>query len=87
MKLPHRYYLRILAALFSLWWIALAIHPLYRKPWLLENALVLAVVALLAWFHRRLLFSRVVLHLDFPERGRMIDDARPVVERQDAAER
>jgi len=63
--IPHRRYLLILAVVFSLWWIALAIHPLYRNPWLLENALVLAGVALLAVFHRRLLFSRVSYTLIF----------------------
>src|SRR3972149_4633018 len=35
--IPHRHYLLILAALFSIWWVVLAIHPLYRNPWLLEN--------------------------------------------------
>jgi putative membrane protein len=63
--LPHRYYLSILAALFGVWWVALAIHPLYRNPWLLENVPVLAGVVLLAAFHRRLLFSRVSYTLIF----------------------
>jgi putative membrane protein len=63
--ISHRHYLLILAALFGIWWIAMAIHPLYRNPWLLENALVLAAVALLAVFHRRLLFSRVSYTLIF----------------------
>ena len=65
MKMPHRYYLLILAALFGICWIALAIHPWHRNPWLLENAPVLAAVALLAAFHRRLLFSRVSYTLIF----------------------
>ena len=65
MKLPHRNYLLILAVLFGILWVALAIHPLFRKPWLLENALVIAAVALLALFHRRLLFSRVSYTLIF----------------------
>ena len=63
--IPHRHYLLILAGLFSIWWIALAIAPSYRNPWLLENALALAAVALLALFHRRLLFSRVSYTLIF----------------------
>lgn len=63
--IPHRLYLLILAALFSLWWLALAIAPLHRNPWLLENALVLVAVGLLAVFHRRLLFSRVSYTLIF----------------------
>ncbi len=65
MLIPHRYYLLILGVLFGIWWVVMAIHPLDRKAWLLENALVLAGVALLAMFHRRLLFSRVSYTLIF----------------------
>lgn len=65
MGISHRRYLLILAAIFAVWWIALAIRPLYRGPWLLENALALAAVALLAAFHRRLLFSRISYTLIF----------------------
>ena len=57
--IPHRRYLLILAVAFGIWWVALAIHPSHRNTWLLENALATVVVALLALFHRRLLFSRV----------------------------
>jgi putative membrane protein len=63
--ISHRHYLLILAALFGVLWIVLAIRPLYRNPWLLENAPVLVAVALLAVFHRRLLFSRVSYTLIF----------------------
>lgn len=65
LMMPHRRYLLILAVLFGVWWIALAIHPWHRSPWLLENALALAAVALLGLFHRRLLFSRVSYTLIF----------------------
>ncbi|HLF57121.1 MAG TPA: DUF2238 domain-containing protein [Thermoanaerobaculia bacterium] len=65
MSIPHRHYLLALGALFGIWWVALAIHPWYRSPWLLENALALAAVAFLALFHRRLLFSRVSYTLIF----------------------
>jgi putative membrane protein len=65
MLMPHRHYLLLLTALFGVWWVALAIHPLERNTWLLENALALAAVALLAVFHRRLLFSRVSYTLIF----------------------
>ena len=65
MLMPHRNYLLILAVLFGIWWVALAIHPLHRSDWLLENALALAAVALLAVFYRRLLFSRVSYTLIF----------------------
>jgi putative membrane protein len=65
MLIRHRHYLLILAMLFGIWWVALAIHPLHRSDWLLENALALAAVVLLAVFHRRLLFSRVSYTLIF----------------------
>jgi putative membrane protein len=59
MLIPHRHYLLILASIFGLWWIALAVHPLQRNAWMLENALAVAAVVLLTVFHRGLLFSRV----------------------------
>jgi putative membrane protein len=65
MLIPHRPYLLILAALFGLWWAALAIHPLHRSIWIMENALNIAGVVLLTVFHRRLLFSRVSYTLMF----------------------
>ena len=58
MLMPHRHYLLLLAALFGVWWIVLAIQPLDRHAWLLENSLAIAGIAFLAGFHRRLLFSR-----------------------------
>jgi putative membrane protein len=65
MLLPHRRYLLLLGILFGLLWVAMAIQPLDRSAWLLENALVLAAAGLLAVFHRRLLFSRVSYTLIF----------------------
>src|SRR3954462_2799304 len=65
MLVPHRRYLQILAGLFAVWWIALAIHPRDRGTWFLENALAVAGVVLLAVFHRRLLFSRISYTLIF----------------------
>ena len=47
-RIPHRRYLAILGVLFGIWWVALAIRPLERDTWLLENALAVAVFALLA---------------------------------------
>ncbi len=64
-SIPHRKYLAILAVIFGVWWIFLAIRPLHRSDWLLENALVLAGVVALAMFHRRLLFSRLSYTLIF----------------------
>jgi putative membrane protein len=63
--MPHRKYLLILAILFGAWWAVMAIHPLERGTWLMENALALAGVVVLAVFHRRLLFSRVSYTLIF----------------------
>ncbi len=65
MLMPHRRYLAILAAMFGIGWVALAIRPWHRGPWMLENALAVAAVAFLAGFHRRLLFSRVSYTLIF----------------------
>jgi putative membrane protein len=65
MLIRHRSYLLILAVLFGIWWVALAIHPWHRNDWLLENALAVAGVVLLAVFHRRLVFSRVSYTLIF----------------------
>jgi putative membrane protein len=65
MLMPHRQYLFILAAIFGVWWMVLAIQPLERNPWLLENALAVAAIAFLAVFHRRLLFSRLSYTLIF----------------------
>ena len=63
--ISHRRYLLFLAILFGILWCALAIHPLHRQDWLLENALVLAGVVVLAVYHRALLFSRVSYTLIF----------------------
>jgi len=65
MAISHRQYLLVLALLFGLWWIVLAIHPWDRSTWILENALAVLAVALLAGFYRKLLFSRVSYTLIF----------------------
>ena len=65
MSNPHQRYLLILAMLFGGWWVALAIHPWHRSDWMLENALAVAAVALLAVFQRRLSFSRLSYTLIF----------------------
>ena len=64
-SIPHRRYLAILGVMFGICWVALAIHPLHRSDWLLENALAVAAVVLVAMFHRRLLFSRLSYTLIF----------------------
>ena len=61
----HTRYCLILAGLFSLWWIWLAIAPLHRADWLLENVLVILFAGLLVWSYRRLPLSRVSYTLIF----------------------
>ncbi|MDD5141680.1 MAG: DUF2238 domain-containing protein [Verrucomicrobiales bacterium] len=61
----HGPYLLILAVLYGIWWVILAIHPWHRSDWILENVLALAAVVLLAVFYRRLMFSRVSYTLIF----------------------
>lgn len=51
-----RYPLTLLA-LFGLLWIALAIAPVYRQDWLLENVLVFIAVPMFVLTARRLRFS------------------------------
>ena len=63
--MSHRRYYRILAFLFLIWWVALAIDPLYRKDWALENALVGGFILAGAVLHRRFLLSRVSYTLIF----------------------
>ena len=65
MSMPRQRYLLALAVLFGGWWLALAIAPLDRSTWLLENALSMGGVALLAALYRRLPFSRVSYTLIF----------------------
>ena len=38
--ISHNRYLAVLAVLFAMLWVALAIDPLYRDDWAIENALV-----------------------------------------------
>jgi putative membrane protein len=63
--IPHRRYLLILGLVFALWWAVLAIRPLDRSTWLIENALAIVAAAVLAGYHRRLLLSRVSYTLIF----------------------
>ena len=65
MPIPHRRYLAVLALLFGLFWVALALEPLDRSTWLLESALSVAGVALLAALRNKLPFSRVSYTLIF----------------------
>lgn len=53
---PWRYPLALLAT-YGVVWLALAIDPVYRKDWLLENAIVLVAIPLFVATARRLRFS------------------------------
>jgi putative membrane protein len=55
----------LLAVLFGALWLALAIEPLYRSDWLLENALVGAFILALALSWRWFTFSRISATLIF----------------------
>ena len=65
MYVSHRKYLLVLAVLFAAIWAALAISPLYREDWMLENALVVAFAVFLMASWRRFPLSRVSYTLIF----------------------
>ena len=54
---PKWRYPLALLAVYGVFWLALAISPVYRQDWLLENLLVVVAVPLLVWTARRLCFS------------------------------
>lgn len=59
MAISHHRYLLILSLLFFAVWTALAIDPLNRMDWALENALVLGGVSFVAVTYKHLLLSRI----------------------------
>jgi putative membrane protein len=63
--ISHGRYLAMLATLFAIVWVALAIHPHDRADWALENALVVAFVVTIALSYRRFLLSRLSYTLIF----------------------
>jgi len=56
---PGWRYPATLLGVFCLLWLVLAVAPLYRQDWLLENLLVFAAVPVLAATYRRLRFSNL----------------------------
>ena len=58
---PHRRsrYLLVLWGAFAVWWAVWAIRPKYLNVWMVENALVVAFVALLFFMRRRFPLSNV----------------------------
>jgi putative membrane protein len=65
MYASHRKYLLVLAVLFAVIWAALAISPLFREDWILENALVVVFAVVLAASWRWFPLSRVSYTLIF----------------------
>src|SRR5829696_8294860 len=63
--ISHGRYLSVLAGLFLILWVGLAIRPWYRSDWATENALVVLLVIALAVFRRGLFFSRLSYTLIF----------------------
>jgi putative membrane protein len=61
----RRHYLTVLAVLFAVEWVALAVAPRYRQDWALENALVVVFVLALALSYRRLPLSLLSYTLVF----------------------
>lgn len=62
---PHRRYLLVLVLIYALLWIALAIDPVDRHDWALENALVVAFGLAMAASAKHFVFSRVSYTLIF----------------------
>lgn len=59
--LPARYSLYLLSGLFACLWLVLAIAPIERSTWVLENILVVTGVGLLWWLARVTPFSNASL--------------------------
>lgn len=65
MKMSHTRYLLVLTVLFSIHWVLLAISPLDREGWALENVIVVGFVVVLASTYRKFPLSRVSYTLIF----------------------
>ena len=58
-------YRDIAAALFALVWVALAIAPLYRHDWMLENLLVVLCAGCFLWWRKSIHLSKLSITLVF----------------------
>ena len=63
--MTHRNFLLLLAFIFCIEWIFLAIDPLFRQDWALENVLVVFFVIFLIVSYRHFLLSRISYSLIF----------------------
>ncbi len=59
MTTAHRRYFRILAALYGIVWLALAIEPVDRNDWILENVIVVIAVFVLWATYKWMPLSRI----------------------------
>ncbi len=57
--MKRRNYLWVLGVVYAIWWALMAISPLDRSDWLLENVLVFLAIGLLAFTYRSFPLSRV----------------------------
>lgn len=64
-RLSDESYRDIAAALFALVWAALAIAPLYRHDWMLENLLVLLCAGCFLWWRKSIHLSKLSVTLVF----------------------
>jgi putative membrane protein len=58
-KATRSHYLWILGIVYALWWVAMAIAPLDRSDWVLENVLVVLAIGLLVFTYKPFPLSRV----------------------------
>src|SRR5512134_1287234 len=64
-RLSNRAYTDLLAIIFAIIWALLAIAPLYRHDWMLENLLVLAAAIAFLWSRKTLELSKLSSTLIF----------------------
>jgi putative membrane protein len=64
-RLSNRAYTDLLAVVFAIIWALLAIAPLYRHDWMLENLLVLAAAIVFLWRRKKLELSKISSTLIF----------------------
>ncbi len=57
--MARKNYLWVLVGVYAAWWVAMAIAPLHRADWVLENVLVVLAIALLAATYKSFPLSRV----------------------------
>ena len=64
-RTAHDRFAILLLVIFGVLWMALAVRPLHRSEWLLENVIVFAGVPVLILLHRHLPLSRISISLIF----------------------